>query len=177
MSLDQHFILLLAMLQTGIFGLGGQKSSKSQSASSTLNENTKNKKAEEEAQKQASQKSESIETTVEALGGKPEIAAAIMDFYTPAFRTQFVSWLNSIAEYPKPFDMSFGRLPELFDVNVDDLFNEGHPKAGCLGQLLKSDDGREYFLQVIFIVRSRVDNLFFLFLNYPINRYHRLINN
>ena len=88
---------------------------------------------------------------MEALGGKPEIAAAIMDFYTPAFREQFLQWLETISEYPKPFDMTFGRLPELFDVNVDTLFKVGNPKAGCLADNLeKTKDGRKYFIQVNF---------------------------
>ena len=66
---------------------------------------------------------------MEALGGKPEIAAAIMDFYTPAFRSQFIEWLGTISDYPKPFDMTFGRISELFDINVDDMFNEGMCRA------------------------------------------------
>ena len=115
----------LCCKQVGIFGWGGQHSSKRQSASATKTETTRNQKSEDNAGRQASKRSESIETTVEALGGKPEIAAAIMDFYTPAFRSQFIEWLGTIAEYPKPFDMAFGRIPELFDVNVDALFNEG----------------------------------------------------
>ena len=42
-----------------------------------------------------------------------------------AFRSRFVEWLGTIHEYPKPFDMTFGRISELFDVNVQELFNEG----------------------------------------------------
>ena len=41
-------------------------------------------------------------------------------------RAQFIQWLGTIKDYPKPFDMTFGKIPELFDVNVDDLFNEGN---------------------------------------------------
>ena len=48
-----------------------------------------------------------------------------MDFYTPAFRSQFIEWLGTIAEHPKAFDMTFGRITELFNVNADDLFAEG----------------------------------------------------
>ena len=62
-----------------------------------------------------------------------------------------MQWLETISEYPKPFDMTFGRLPELFDVNVDTLFKVGNPKAGCLADNLeKTKDGRKYFIQVSF---------------------------
>ena len=105
--------------------MGGQHGSKSQSGSATKNDFSQNQKSQKNAGQQNTYRSESIETSVEALGGKPEIAASIMDFYTPAFRDQFVEWLGSISEYPKPFDMTFGRIPELFDVNVDALFKVG----------------------------------------------------
>ena len=92
-------------------------------------------------------RSEFIETTVEALGGSPSIAAPIMDFYSPSFKGRFIDWLNSIQEFPKPYDMTFGRLPELFDINVDSLFNEGNPKGGCLSDTLETDStGRKYFV-------------------------------
>ena len=52
-----------------MFGYGGQHSSKSQSASASKNTNTQGSKTQDNSGTKNMKQSESIETTVEALGG------------------------------------------------------------------------------------------------------------
>ena len=73
---------------------GSKSRSESQEASGEQHENNENTKQSTESGNQMNSRSEFVETTVEVVGGAPEIAAAIMDFYTPAFKERFVDWLN-----------------------------------------------------------------------------------
>ena len=42
--------------------------------------------------------------------------------------------------------MTFGRLSELFDVNMDALFNPGKPKSGCFGEVEKEGE-QSFYIQ------------------------------
>ena len=60
------------------------------------------------------QKQTSLESTyIRAEGGSQKIAAMIGDVYSPNFKSTLKKWLESIPEYPKPFDWSFVPLPEV----------------------------------------------------------------
>ena len=80
-----------------------------------------------------------------------------MDFYTPSFKSRFVKWLSTIQDYPKPYDMTFKRIPELLNINVNGLFNEGNPHSGCFASDLKKEKTKEgkyksYFLKTKMIM-------------------------
>ena len=59
-------------------------------------------------------------------GGDPEVGALISDFYTPSFKSRFESWLTSIKDFAKPYDMTFGKISDIINVDVDSLFKVGN---------------------------------------------------
>ena len=89
-----------------LFGPSGKSNTESGRGSGSRNEQTGNRASETSSGSQSGISSEFIETTVEAMGGKPEIAASIMDFYTPGIH-QF-SFI-----YVPLFMQSFFQLKEL----------------------------------------------------------------
>ena len=66
-------------------------------------------------------------------GGSQKIASILSDFYAPTFKDSFLSWLESIPAYPKPFEFTMGTLGDLLDINVISLFKkqENGVKLGC----------------------------------------------
>ena len=66
-------------------------------------------------------------------GGSQEIASIMSDFYAPTFKDSFLSWLESIPRFPKPFEFTMGTLGDLMDMNVMSLFKKQKDgvKLGC----------------------------------------------
>ena len=80
---------------------------------------------------QSNSRSEFMQTDLEVTGGNPKIAAAIMDFYKPSFRTDFITWLTSISDYAKPYEFTLSKISKVLDVNIDSLFSDQDLKQGC----------------------------------------------
>uniref|UniRef100_A0A1I8J970 MACPF domain-containing protein n=1 Tax=Macrostomum lignano TaxID=282301 RepID=A0A1I8J970_9PLAT len=85
-----------------------------------------------QSQSRQFQQSEFTQTTVEAQGGTPEIAEALVDFYTPAFKQIYHDWLASIKDYAKPFEFQLKAIDVLFNMNMNDLFPAGNIDFGCV---------------------------------------------
>ena len=51
--------------------------------------------------------SKSDQMFINVEGGSHLIAAIISDIYSPNFKQNLGLWLESVPEYPKPFDMTF----------------------------------------------------------------------
>ena len=70
------------------------------------------------------------------------MAKSIMDFYTPSFREDFSQWLESIPEYPKPYEFTLGKVSQLLNMNPDSFFSSEDSNSGCfsLSEDLKFDD-------------------------------------
>lgn len=117
----------------GFLGLGGQDKSTSQSSSAASSSGYTGKLNQDYKQSQAFRQSEFTQTTVEAQGGTPEIAEALVDFYTPAFKQLFHDWIVSIKDYVKPFEFQLRPINELFNLNMDNLFPAGSVDYGCAG--------------------------------------------
>jgi hypothetical protein len=120
-------------------------------SSGEKNEQSRNTAEASKSGNQQSSRSEFIETTIQVVGGEPEIAASIMEFYTPAFKGRFLEWLKSIQDYEKPYEMTFGPIPKLFDVDANSLFYLGKPTSGCFGDDVKeveegSNKGKRYYV-------------------------------
>ena len=113
-------------------GFGSKKHSVSQKASASIeNHAGASSQSTQQGSKNGAQ-SEFIQTRLEVKGGDPVIGAAITDFYTPRFRELFVNWLNSINEYPKPFEFTLGRISEILDMNTATLFiTADKAMSGC----------------------------------------------
>ena len=155
-SAENEFSAMMSTLQNSyqqthskvnFFGTGGQSGSKNQNGKAEKTESSTASQSSTQAGNTAGKRSEFIETTLDVKGGSPEIAAAITDFYTPAFKSLFKKWLSSIRDYPKPYDMTFGRITELLDVNANSLFKEGNAKGGCFGTNLTKDAIGYFFVE------------------------------
>ena len=71
-------------------------------------------------------------------GGSQEIASILSDFYSPSFKTTFLSWLETIPEYPKPFEFQMGTITDLLNINFMQMINYDESSAqGCLGNNTK----------------------------------------
>ncbi len=71
--------------------------------------------------------------SLSVAGGEQEIASALADMYAPGFKTAFLSWLDSLAKYPKPYKFTLGRITDLVDFKESDLFpqEDAELKWGC----------------------------------------------
>ncbi|XP_066274625.1 uncharacterized protein [Branchiostoma lanceolatum] len=86
---------------------------------------------------------------LEVQGGDQNIAAAITEFYTTSFGTSLKDWLESIEEYPKPFEFRMLTITDLLDMNFDSFFPHGVVDFGCFGRKTLSEDGkgRKYYVE------------------------------
>ena len=66
-------------------------------------------------------------------GGSQNIAAILSDFYAPTFKAAFEDWLQSVPDYPKPFEFRMETIADLLNMNVKSLFKTtgGSTKQGC----------------------------------------------
>ncbi|EDO50029.1 predicted protein [Nematostella vectensis] len=108
------------------------------------------------SRKGTSQRSETktSSTSLEAQGGSQEIAAILSDMYSPTFKGEFKSWLQSIPDFPKAFKFQMGSVADLVNFRYSDLFpdDEKSDKKGCDDQQnLKYDEikGKKYFTRNI----------------------------
>lgn len=67
-------------------------------------------------------KQEAQALSLNAQGGEQHVAAILTDMYAPGFKTALVSWLESLANYPKPFLFKLGRITDLVNFKEGDLF-------------------------------------------------------
>ena len=69
------------------------------------------------------------------------MAKSIMDFYTPKFKEDFSHWLDSIPEFPKPYEFTLGKISELMNMNPDSFFSSEDITSGCFSpeEDLKTD--------------------------------------
>ena len=51
---------------------------------------------------------------IDTQGGDQRIAAAIADLYSANFKYNLRNWLETIEEYPRPFNMKFVPLTDFF---------------------------------------------------------------
>jgi len=84
------------------------------------------------------------ETFIETEGGDQRIAAAIADLYSANFRYNLRNWLESIEEYPRPFNMKFIALTDFF-ARLSDYFIDDECKAQCFAEENWSSLGLNYW--------------------------------
>jgi hypothetical protein len=77
------------------------------------------------------ERSQFIQTTFDIKGGDPQIAKAIMDFYSPNFRSDFSKWLDSVPHFPKPIDFTLQKLSSALDFSRDTFFTADDVEMGC----------------------------------------------
>ncbi|PAA55510.1 hypothetical protein BOX15_Mlig022132g2 [Macrostomum lignano] len=142
-------------------GFGSKKRSTSQKSSAKSKAEHKSTMSAGQSQSDSSKQSQFTQTTVEAQGGTPEIAEALVDFYTPAFKQLYHDWLVSIKDYAKPFEFQLRAVDEIFNMNMDDLFPGGKVDFGCVGGdsskvkiLVEPETNRRYYIDV----RTKFDN-------------------
>ena len=71
-------------------------------------------------------------------GGSQEIASILSDFYSPSFKTTFQSWLETVPDYPKPFEFQMGTITDLLNINfLNMLKKEANAAEGCLNNKTK----------------------------------------
>ncbi|EDO49894.1 predicted protein [Nematostella vectensis] len=85
-------------------------------------------------------------SSVVVQGGSQEIAAILSDEYSPTFKEEFKSWLNSIQQYPKAFKFHMAPITDLVNFRAGDLFPE-EDTVGCdvNGNSLEIDDNNQPF--------------------------------
>ncbi|XP_035690560.1 uncharacterized protein LOC118425668 [Branchiostoma floridae] len=100
-------------------------------------------------EQEASSRTEYSNEMMAVQGGDQRIAAAITEFYTTAFGSELKEWLDSIDEYPKPFEFTMALITDLFDMNFDLLFPHGVLDYGCFGskELQVDAKGRKYYVE------------------------------
>ncbi|PAA48284.1 hypothetical protein BOX15_Mlig021963g3 [Macrostomum lignano] len=118
---------------TGFLGFGGKKTTTTKSSSERSESQYRSTRNERNQESHSFSGPEFTQTTVEAQGGTPEIAEALVDFYTPAFKELYHRWIASINDYVKPFEFKLKPIDQLFDMNMDDLFPAGNRDFGCIG--------------------------------------------
>ncbi|XP_035682767.1 uncharacterized protein LOC118420163 [Branchiostoma floridae] len=86
---------------------------------------------------------------MEVQGGDQKIAAVITEFYTTSFGNSLKDWLESIEEFPKPFEFRMLPITDLLDMNYDSFFPHGVVDFGCFGRKTLSEDGsgRKYYVE------------------------------
>ena len=72
-------------------------------------------------------------TSVVAQGGSQDIASILSDVYSPAFKTQFKEWLQTVPKYAKAFRFQIGSTTDLLNFKANDLFKEESENWGCQG--------------------------------------------
>jgi Notch-like protein len=73
------------------------------------------------------------------------------EFYSPGFKRLFSDWLDSIQNYPKPYEFTLGKISEMLDFNADTLFTGKEDHEGCFAEeknMLKDEQGRKYYISV-----------------------------
>ena len=91
-------------------------------------------------------------TFIETEGGDQQIAAAIADLYSPNFKYNLRNWLETVEEYPRPFNMRFVPLTDFF-TRLSDTFIDEECKAQCFSEVnivggLVEVTGRDKILSV-----------------------------
>ncbi|XP_028402023.1 uncharacterized protein LOC114524965 [Dendronephthya gigantea] len=89
-----------------------------------------------------------MSTSVQALGGDQEIAAAVADLYSPIFKSTLVEWLDSINSYPKAFKFIMGPITDLVDFRAAELFPDATVDWGCeanSAKLVKEESTERYY--------------------------------
>ena len=76
---------------------------------------------------------------ITADGGSHLIAAAVTDIYSKNFQQNLKMWLESIPQYPKPFDMQFQPLTEMLHGMVGEFIDEDCT-AQCFAQVENGGD-------------------------------------
>ena len=72
-------------------------------------------------------------TSVVAQGGSQDIASILSDVYSPAFKTQFKEWLETVPRYAKAFRFQIGSITDLLNFKANDLFKDDTVNWGCEG--------------------------------------------
>ena len=65
----------------------------------------------------------STSTSITAIGGSHKIATTITDLYSTNFRTNLMTWLDSIPLYPKPFEPQLLPITDLMKHLIDDMID------------------------------------------------------
>ena len=86
-------------------------------------------KTSESSRKQA----KTTSTSVVAQGGSQDIASILSDVYSPAFKTQFKEWLQTVPKYAKAFRFQMGSMTDLLNFKANDLFKDETVNWGCQG--------------------------------------------
>ncbi|MEE4248891.1 MAG: MAC/perforin domain-containing protein, partial [Kangiellaceae bacterium] len=142
----------------GLLGFSRKKKSTQQTANAKTETNYKSKSNAEQSQTQNAKQSEFTQTSVEAQGGNPEIAEALMDFYTPAFKQLFHDWIASINDYPKPFEFQLKSIHDLFSMSMKELFPAGNKDFGCGGGKpvkVESKTNKRFYIDTRVIVSGK----------------------
>ncbi|PAA75732.1 hypothetical protein BOX15_Mlig017717g9 [Macrostomum lignano] len=130
-SLQSRHLQTTSKVSTPFYG--GQIKSEHQSSSAKSGNSRVSTMNQKNQLSQSSSQSEFTQTSVEAQGGTPEIAEALVDFYTPSFKSLYHKWIVSISDYVKPFEFQLKPIDQLFNMNMDDLFLSGNFDFGCMG--------------------------------------------
>ena len=72
-------------------------------------------------------------TSVVAQGGSQDIASILSDVYSPAFKTQFKEWLETVPRYAKAFSFQISSVTDLLNFKANDLFKDDTVNWGCEG--------------------------------------------
>ncbi|XP_066303955.1 uncharacterized protein [Branchiostoma lanceolatum] len=123
--------------------------SKSEQSSSTGQATSGSETSQSSSEAAARSEYQFSNEVLEVHGGDQQIAAAITEFYTVSFGSSLKDWLESIDEYPKPFEFSLLSIADLLDMNYDSFFPHGVVDFGCFGRktLTKDEKGRRYYVE------------------------------
>jgi len=109
---------------SGSIGLGG--GSVDGQSSGTQDSTSSASSSESSRSNQSSSRSESSMTMDDILveGGHQRVASILSDKNRAGFKGEFVSWLDSIPQYPKGYDFKFGEIADLLDMNFRSLVSQ-----------------------------------------------------
>ena len=86
-----------------------------------------------ESKESSRQQTKTTSTSVYAQGGSQDIASILSDVYSPAFKTQFKEWLETVPRYAKAFRFQMSSITDLLNFKANDLFKDDTVNWGCEG--------------------------------------------